>query len=63
MALGSYRLGNKTIYDNDRGQFDTVVFARLCGSGAEKAQLEEIMSQIDLVKDRAAFKAAIGDGS
>ena len=46
-------------YTGDEGQFDTLLYVRYCDSNVRCEDFSDLFSGIDLVKDRAAFRAAI----
>ena len=53
-ARGGYRLGSLTAFDNEQGTIDTVIEAWACGEDALIDAMEQMLSGLDKVKDRAA---------
>jgi hypothetical protein len=54
-AVGGYRLGGKTVYDNDTGLIDTVIDAVYCGDEAGVARVERMLSGLRKVTDRPTY--------
>ncbi|MGH6946446.1 MAG: hypothetical protein ACREDZ_03885 [Kiloniellales bacterium] len=59
VAGGAYRFRGASGGDNDRGQFDTIVVGMLCGASAKLQDLEIYMTEVDKVRDRDSFRAAL----
>lgn len=54
-AVGGYRLGEKTVYDNDTGLIDTVVDVVYCGDEAGVERVETMLSGLRKVTDRPTY--------
>ena len=48
-----------TSYDNDTGQYDTVLFVRHCDDGTSIDQFSDLITKLAVVDDRDAFRAAV----
>lgn len=59
VAGGAYRFRGASRSDNDRGQFDTIVVGMLCGASAKQQDLVVYMTEVDKVRDRDSFRAAL----
>lgn len=60
-AFSGYRLGSPTVYDNDRGHFDTFLELEYCAPGASIAPFKRALENIEIVKDRPAFQAKLAE--
>lgn len=54
-AVGGYRLGAKTVYDNDTGLIDTVIDLVYCGETAGVERVETMLSGLRKVTDRPTY--------
>jgi hypothetical protein len=57
-ARSGYKM-NVARYDNDEGQFDTVLIVGYCDPNVRCGDFSDLFSGLDVVKDRVAFRAAI----
>lgn len=59
LSHAGYRVKSKTIYDNDWGNIDAIVVIQYCDPAVTIADFSRALENIDRVKDRAVFAAAL----